>query len=340
MQNDTLVEVVMQRLRELGVAPFGPAEVAQSLAENIESMMLDAHCRYAAGEDIAVVSSVLLDEHLATGALHAEHLQHPAGPMLAAEVIFDEYLPSFVEEVGATASSQILAAARALHAAVWSRFPAGAVAYTEALRQRVTAAHLDSRVRIARDLHDRIAHGVLAGLHRIELLTLADPGEPQRAEHLMEAAHFLRTTLRDMQGLAVTLHARVEDDELDEALELHARQVFGNDAALTITSNGTRRPLANWRAEEALTILLEALTNWRKHAPYSAARVAFAWRDTELAVDIVDDGPGFDDSDGIDGRLGLRTMRERAALIGARFAVKSSRGQGTSVHLELPYGAH
>ncbi len=156
--------------------------LAQSLVENVTSMVADTRARTVRrqgprhGRRRQHRQRPVPDpEHLATGALHAEHTQHPAGAMLAAEMLFDAYLPVFVDEVGARTTAEVLRASRALHAGVWSRFPAGAVAYTEALRQRVTTANLDSRTQLARDLHDRVAHGVLEGLQRLDLVLLADP---------------------------------------------------------------------------------------------------------------------------------------------------------------------
>ncbi|MBF4613716.1 sensor histidine kinase [Curtobacterium sp. VKM Ac-1376] len=316
--------------------------LAANLAENVRSMITEAHERYAAGAEGSVVSHAFLDpEHLATGALHAEHARHPAGAMLAAEMLFDAYLPVFIDEVGATSTAEVLRATRALHAGIWSRFPAGAVAYTEALRQRVTTAHLDSRTQIARDLHDRVAHGILAGLQRLDLVLLTDPPAGERARQLDDAARLLRGALGDVQDLAVSLHARVGDALLDEALARHAKDLFPDDDRLAIVSTGTATTLPNWQAEEALTILLEALTNRSKHAPGSTTSVRFSWSPTALVATVADDGPGFDPHDGTDGRLGQQTMRERAAVIGAQLDVESvrgSRGHGTTVRLTIPRG--
>lgn len=314
--------------------------MAQSLLENVTSMVAEAHERYASGIDGSVVSDRYLDPaHLATGALHAEHAQHPAGAMLAAEVLYDAYLPEFVAEVGATTTHDVLRATRALHAAIWSRFPAGAIAYTEALRQRVTSAHMDSRTQIARDLHDRVAHGILAGLQRIDLTLLTDPPAPARTTQLEDAARLLRSALGEVQDLAVALHARVGDDHLDAALARHARDLLPADSAVEIVSEGTPDTLPNWKAEEALTILLEALTNWRKHAPGSAVAVRFRWEQHSVTVTVSDDGPGFDTTTAADGRLGQLTMRERAGLVGAALAVDSAPGAGTTVRLTIPLGA-
>ncbi|RPE80559.1 histidine kinase [Curtobacterium sp. PhB137] len=315
--------------------------LTQNLVDNVTSMITEAHERYAAGAEDSVVSGAYLDpDHLASGSLHAEQSQHPAGAMLAAEMLFDAYLPLFVDEVGAESTAEVLRATRALHAGIWSRFPAGAVAYTEALRQRVTTAHLDSRTQIARDLHDRVAHGILAGLQRLDLVLLTDPPADERADQLDDAARLLRGALGDVQDLAVSLHARVGDALLDDALARHARDLFSDDHRLSFSTMGTSEHLPNWQAEEALTILLEALTNRRKHAPHSTAEVHFAWTSASLVVTVSDDGPGFDPDADADGRLGQQTMRERAAVIGARLDVESTpgTGTGTTVRLTIPRG--
>jgi len=345
MQTTARLHSVLEQIGARFPALADDPVMAQSLSENVTSMIAEAHERYAAGAESSIVSDAFLDPahldpaHLATGALHAEQAQHPAGAMLAAEVLFDEYVPVFVEEVGATTTDELLRATRALHAGIWSRFPAGAIAYTEALRQRVTTAHLDSRTQIARDLHDRVAHGILAGLQRIDLTLLTDPPAPARTAQLEDAARLLRNALGEVQDLAVSLHARVGEDHLDVALARHAKDLFPAESAIEIVSHGTPVGLPNWKAEEALTILIEALTNWRKHASGSAVTIRFDWTDDSVSVTVSDDGPGFDTAATADGRLGQLTMRERAGLIGAAFTVASSPGSGTTIELTIPVGA-
>lgn len=330
-----IAEQILARFPELGTDP----DLARSLEDNVVSMIRDAHARYAAGDSSSIVSDAFLDpDHLATGALHAEQLQHPAGAMLAAEMLFDAYLPPFVEEVGAIDPPDVLRAARALHAGIWNRFPAGAIAYTEALRQRTSSAHLESRTQIARELHDRIAQAIIAGVQRVDFVLFTDPPAPMRIGHLEDAARLLRDALGEVQDLAVALHARVGEDLLDSALARHVGNLFPEDAAVSIGSHGTPLPMPSWKSEEALTILLEALTNWRKHAPDSAATVRFAWSTNDVLVTVADDGPGYDDTTESRGRLGLRTMQERATLIGARFGTTSRPGGGTTVTLSIPIG--
>jgi signal transduction histidine kinase len=66
--------------------------------------------------------------------------------------------------------------------------------------------------------------------------------------------------------------------------------------------------------------------------------VRFVWSPATLLVTVADDGPGFDVQGDTDGRLGQQTMRERAAVIGARLDVESAPGSGTIVRLTIPRG--
>jgi signal transduction histidine kinase len=333
------IEDLLQSLIDSVPSLAGSDELQDAFVMNISSMVEDARAFYDTGHPSSLVSDrAFAEEHLETGALTASHLHHPAEAMATAEILFDDYLPTFVEEVGAVTATDLIRAARALHAGIWRRFPAGAVAYTAALRERVSNAHLEVRSQIARDLHDRIAHGILAGVQRIDLIALANPSPLERAHQLDAAATDLRRVLQEVQDLAVTLHARVAGEHLDAAVHRHVTDVFMNGVPPTIVSNGTPESLPNWQAEEALTIVLEALANQRKHAPGAVSSVTFDWSEVAVVVTIRDDGPGFDPAHEQAGRLGQRTMRERAGVIGARFDVESAPGSGTTVRLTIPRG--
>ena len=83
----------------------------------------------------------------------------------------------------------------------------------------------------------------------------------------------------------------------------------------------------------------EALTNVRKHARATAAKVDIRRRDSQVIGSVTDDGVGFNPearprSDFP--RFGLSTMRERAESVGGRLRVVSMPGKGTTVAFELP----
>ena len=79
----------------------------------------------------------------------------------------------------------------------------------------------------------------------------------------------------------------------------------------------------------------EALANIGKHAPSARATIEVAQVDTRLIVTVRDDGEG---GASFDAGSGLRGLADRVEALGGRFAVASSRGDGTTVTAELPTG--
>ena len=88
--------------------------------------------------------------------------------------------------------------------------------------------------------------------------------------------------------------------------------------------------------EHLYRIASEALHNVINHAGAQRATVSVINHLRELRVEVRDDGAGFDQDCAHPGHLGLATMAERAAAIGAAFAVTSAPGAGTRVVLSLP----
>ena len=92
----------------------------------------------------------------------------------------------------------------------------------------------------------------------------------------------------------------------------------------------------------ALRVIQEGLQNARKHAQPTSIRVRMALDGAGWAVEVRDDGKGFDEHDPPTSghkHFGLQFMRERAELIGARFEVRSSPNLGTVVRMIIPHGA-
>jgi signal transduction histidine kinase len=107
--------------------------------------------------------------------------------------------------------------------------------------------------------------------------------------------------------------------------------------AVRVTSSGDRRLPAE--IEGAIyRIVQEAATNVVRHAKASTIDVRLSVDDRRAAVEIVDDGIGFDpEARTIRARhLGLASMRERALAAGGTCTVQSSPGAGTAVRVEIP----
>ena len=89
-----------------------------------------------------------------------------------------------------------------------------------------------------------------------------------------------------------------------------------------------------------LYIVQEALANIRKHARAKSVKISLRRGFEGLSVIVRDDGVGFKQRTtpcvGNDAHIGLHIMQERAARIGGRISVRSSRGKGTEIRFDLP----
>ncbi len=211
------------------------------------------------------------------------------------------------------------------------------IRYAETQEQLV---RLHERNRLARELHDTLAH-TLSGL-TVQLDALASLWEPAspRAQRLL--AHALtnartgleetRRALRDLRaapledlGLALAVHNLAEDiaGRGDLHLELDVPEELGALSA---------------EVEQVFyRVAQEALQNIVRHADARAVQVRLRRSDGELALSVVDDGRGFvlEEAAALD-RFGLRGLRERAALIGGTLEIATERDRGTEVRLSVP----
>jgi signal transduction histidine kinase len=275
-----------------------------------------------------------------TGQLRAEQNLHPAESLMAAEILFDVALPQFAIDPSLVhdAASEAIRAARSLHHAIWRRFPPGAIAYAEILRQRLSDAHYESRLRLSRDLHDRIAHSILAGAQRVELgMDSDDAAGAVDHQNLNDALEILRGALEEVQGLAGELRERVGDSTVAQALLRFVGRNGEHNVPVAIISNGSPRSIPGWMKEELFTITVEAIRNAWAHAEGSSqVKVTFNWSEQNLAIIVSDDGHGFVVGRAPKGSIGVAGMAERAKLIGAEFVLDSSWTAGTLITLTLP----
>jgi signal transduction histidine kinase len=210
------------------------------------------------------------------------------------------------------------------------------------------AAVVRERLRMARDLHDTLAHSLMALLTEIRLLRkLADIEPGTLREELVNAETAAREGLREARAaIAALRHNAVRDIGLGASLaQLLNRFEERKGVAVVLERDEGADALADSRAETLYRIVEEALHNIDRHAGATrveaSSRVERRERAGEAATDVLvvtiaDDGRGFDVDAPQPGHFGLRGMREQAELIGARLEVTSSPGQGTRVTIEMP----
>ena len=199
---------------------------------------------------------------------------------------------------------------------------------------------VEQRHRIARDLHDSVSQALFSiFLHIRTAERTLDKEGLSRSSALGRGLDVIRELTvgaqREMRALLFELHGTPAEGGLVAALRHQATSLSVRDG-LTIEVLGPSEPLPiSTRMEaELFTIGREALSNVVKHSSARRAWVHVAKRRDHVAVDIRDDGVGFDVTRSPAGHFGLLSMRSRAAEIGADLTIESIPGRGTMVRVE------
>jgi signal transduction histidine kinase len=197
----------------------------------------------------------------------------------------------------------------------------------------------DERLRIARDLHDTVAHalvainvraGVAAHLHRED----PDGVLTDIMAVSAEALNDLRTTLsllREADDPAPTAPAL---DLASMTQLLDRARAAGLDADADLQLNGHAIPIAVEQA--GFRIVQEALTNVMRHAAAASALVTLRVEADTLHIDVTDDGAAAASGASSSGGHGLRGMSERAAALGGDVSAGPTEHGGWHVHARLP----
>ncbi|MGW1989036.1 histidine kinase [Embleya sp. NPDC001921] len=242
---------------------------------------------------------------------------------------------------------------RAFNAAEAQRARMQSLGLAEAERRRAG----DERLRIARELHDVLAHHIsLMNVQASVGLELMDSSPEQAREALSavkyasrEALGELRSVLDILKGDSVDRSGpdgapRAPTAGLDRLDELVARTSAGG-LTVRVERSGTARPLTSAVDLAAYRIVQEALTNTLRHAAASEAVVGVTYGETGLELSVRDNGPGarLESRSApadtlVSGGNGLHGMRQRAAALGGRCVAGPVPGRGFHVQAHLPYG--
>jgi signal transduction histidine kinase/ligand-binding sensor domain-containing protein len=203
--------------------------------------------------------------------------------------------------------------------------------------EREFDAVLGERNRIAREIHDTLAQGYVGISVQLEVLT-----ELLRQNKIDKAQKQLDTTRDHLrEGLAdarQSIWALRSQDSGETTLPVRLRRMVENagnhglDARFSVF--GAYRPLSPGTEQEIQRVAQEAIHNVKKHAGAKTLSVQMAYRPEEIALEVRDDGRGFDPGDrAAAGHFGLTGMRERAAALGGQLEITSGAGMGTTVRL-------
>ncbi len=209
---------------------------------------------------------------------------------------------------------------------------------------------LAERERLAREIHDTLAQG----LSSIQLLLrAAERALPDRSEaalgHVQQARQAAVDNLAEARRFVRDwTPPDLEAEPLPAALKrLCATSADASSLAVQSHVFGTPTELPAAHEIALLRIAQSALANTVQHSHATHAELTLSYMDTDVALDVVDDGTGFDpDLVAAPGRgpagsgFGLATMRARAHALQGTLAVESAPGGGTAVAVTLPCPAH
>jgi signal transduction histidine kinase len=201
----------------------------------------------------------------------------------------------------------------------------------------------EERLRIARELHDVLAHNIsLINVQSGVALHLMDE-RPEQARIALEAINQASAdALREVRSVLNVLRGSQEEPPraptagLERVDELVSRAAAAG-VGVSLEVQGDRRPLPASIDLAAFRIVQESLTNIVRHAEAGSAKVQLSYGDVDLTVQIEDDGRGLVAQAG-DGS-GIAGMRDRATALGGELEAGPQPTGGFRVRARLPFGS-
>jgi signal transduction histidine kinase len=220
------------------------------------------------------------------------------------------------------------------------RQAAALAARSAALQRQAEQAAAAERARIARELHDIVAHHLSVVVLHAAGARAAGGADPQTLAEIEQSGRQALTETRRLFGVL-----RDPDDETGRAPQpgigelpalVGSLRATGLEVSLSIDGDHAAMPSAV--NVSAYRIVQEALTNVLKHAGPARAEVMVGCADSAVTIEVTDDGPGNPVPPAPTGGQGLAGMRERVALFGGDLRAGPQPGGGFTVCARLPAG--
>jgi two-component system, NarL family, sensor histidine kinase UhpB len=213
-----------------------------------------------------------------------------------------------------------------------------------ALAARLEEAREAERSHVAREIHDVLAQDLTRlkiDLSRLRgrLRKFGDDADDLRAQ-VAAMSSLADTAISNVQRIATELRPPVLDSlGLSAAVDWHAREFQDRAGLVCRVSVPDEEPVIDRSVATAVfRILQESLTNVVRHADASVVDISLAFGDGVVALTVRDNGRGISRQEVSDASsIGIAGMRERATLLGGRFAVTSEPGAGTLVDVRIPH---
>jgi signal transduction histidine kinase len=199
------------------------------------------------------------------------------------------------------------------------------------------AAGLQERQRLARELHDSVSqalYGIALGARTARTLLDRDPPRAvQPVEYILSLAE---AGIAEMRALIFELRPEsLENEGLVAALQKHAASLRARYAIDVVADLGDEPDMPFSVKEAFYRIAQEALHNTVKHAQAQHITLRLESHAATVALEVQDDGIGFDPTGNFPGHLGLKSMRERMERLGGTLTIESAPGAGTRVYATI-----
>ena len=211
-------------------------------------------------------------------------------------------------------------------------------------RELTARAEAAERERISRELHDRVAHSMAVAHQSLELYTALAEAAPDRAAEKLELAREMtRRALDQTRALSAELkrlQKEALEDGLPAALEALVHTSLPDGVDVDLAFSGDVSAIPKPVGVQVYLLLREAVRNAVKHSGCGRIGISLRVGDGEVYGRVEDDGDGFD-TEAVGNAspswgLGLRSMRERAEMVGGELRVDSRPGAGTGVEVRVP----
>ena len=203
------------------------------------------------------------------------------------------------------------------------------------------AALAEERARIARELHDVVAHSVSVMVVQAGAARQVMSTSPQQSLEALRAVESTgRDALTELRGLLDVLGndggMNLAPQPGMEQVDRLVQRVREAGLPVKLQVEGTRRPLPVGVDLAAYRIVQEALTNALKYSGLAPTIVMLDYREEELKVEVLDEGSGAPPRDGAETGRGLAGMRDRVALFGGTLEAGPRPVRGYAVRAWLP----
>lgn len=194
----------------------------------------------------------------------------------------------------------------------------------------------EERQVISRELHDRVAHSIAVVRQNLELYEVLRDRNPEAAAKKMELAkEEARASLKSTRDLSMMLRRSEVEEGITKALASLEETTVPMGVHYESTVTGDESLVPPHIGNQIFLVLREAVRNAVSHSDCEHVAVGLDITDERVIGTVEDDGQGFE-PDEVRANGGLRSMEERASLVGGEFRLNSTPGEGAKIEVCVP----